>query len=33
MQMFHILLHIKGIFLVIIGQLFVSLMLRYIEFV
>ena len=32
-QMFHILFHIKGIFLVIIGQLFVPLVLRYIEFI
>ena len=32
-QMLHILLHIKGIFLVIIGQLFVPLVLRYIEFI
>ena len=32
-QMFHILFHIKGVFLVIIGQLFVPLVLRYIEFI
>ena len=32
-QMLHILLHIKGIFLVILGQLLVPLVLRYIEFV
>ena len=31
--MLHILLHIKGIFLVIVGQLLVPLVLRYIEFV
>ncbi len=32
-QMLHIALNIKGVFLVIIGQLFVSAMLRYIEFI
>ena len=33
MQMLHIVLNVKGIFRVIIGQLFVPLVLRYIEFI
>ena len=32
-QMLHIVLNVKGVFLVIIGQLLVSAMLRYIEFI
>ncbi len=32
-QMLHIALNVKGVFLVIIGQLFVSAMLRYIEYI